>query len=389
MVIVIVKIMISSNIMPPLPPYPAEHQTKITITGEQQAEIFNRMMIAKDFFNKRFVEDNGKIMLSNYLNQSIDIHSNQTNSEAVSYYLLWNAILRDKPNFDRTLSYVNQYMINQKGDYLMWRLENDNKPVTDGSNIASDADLRLIKALLIAEQTWKDKKYTVIINRLSKGLSKVAVSKDGYFLPYGGVTDNGDIWQANEIWLSYSDYSVYEQLYLRNGFPWDKVYYNMKNATLRSQDSIGLYDPVYDRNSFKNSMETGYSINSLWIMTRNAESNDPELRKSAEKSLEFYINQYSKDNKLYISYNSDGTSSQKYESPWVYSLVARSAIMLDNSDFSNKMINEMLKFQDTNPRSQTYGGFLEGSQNGTIISQFTMQESILTMQSYLQASEFK
>ena len=40
----------------------------------------------------------------------------------------------------------------------------------------------------------------------------------------------------------------------------------------------------------------------------------------------------------------------------------------------------MLNFQEKNPRLLHYGAFLEGAKGDERIGQFTMQESILTMQ---------
>jgi hypothetical protein len=155
----------------------------------------------------------------------------------------------------------------------------------------------------------------------------------------------------------------------------------MRDITLAAQLDNGLYQSVYSDGKYSTHIDGDvFSINSLWIMTRFAESGDKELMKSAKKSLAFYQDQYAKESKIYTAYNRDDTVAQQGESAWNYALIARSANLLGEKSFAQLMERRMLNFQDMDNSSATYGAFIEGSLGGEVIGQFTLQESILTLQ---------
>lgn len=319
-------------------------------------------------------------------NKTID-ESNFTNSEAASYYLFWNAQDRNKQAFDAELDFIEKNMIEPNEGYMMWKLDSSNNALDNNRNIATDADLRTIKALLLAKSRWPDKRYDKAIKKLSESLEKIAITSDGLLAPYGGVR-NGNLWKTQEVWLSYSDFDVFRQLSYIRGYPWINVYNNMKKAILKSQIPSGLYNTQLDENkNYHNTLDNGdYSVNSLWAMVRSAESGDKELMNSAALALNLYKKSFEDYGAVYLSYDSAGKPVLKYESPWVYALVARTSIALDDKEFSDKMINKLINMQSTN--NDSYGAFIEGSANGDFAGQFTMQESIITMQAYLAKYEF-
>jgi len=47
----------------------------------------------------------------------------------------------------------------------------------------------------------------------------VGVTKEGYLAPYGGVSGENATWTANEVWLSYSDFTVFRALAERRELP--------------------------------------------------------------------------------------------------------------------------------------------------------------------------
>lgn len=268
-------------------------------------------------------------------------------------------------------NFLNQKMINPELDYLMWKLDERDTASGNDRNTASDADLRVITSLFLAEEEWQDhqqggwqgKNYTVMIDRLVKGLETVGVTDDYYLAPYGGINDNG-LWKAQEVWISYIDFEALRKLSLRYGNPWTRVYENMKQAVLEAQIPSGLYNSTLnpDRTTSSSLDNGNYSINSLWIMVRSAESKDPELSPSAKKALAVYKKSFAKNTRIVTSYTSDGEEASNDESPWAYALVARAAIELGDNEFAESMINKMITYQDLNPKSNNYGAILEGSE---------------------------
>ncbi len=340
---------------------------------------------AKQFLQQKLVKPNGHVDLYWTLDplQSYP-GKEQTNSEAISYYLLWAAQENDKQSFDRALQYMQTYMLQKDLGYMMWRLEADESVQGDGSNVASDADLRAIKALFIAQNQWGDEKYSAQIDSLANALEIVAITDTNLLAPYGGSSGGNSSWMAKEVWLSYVDMTVFRDLAQRRGEPWNSVYNNMKDLILRSQIYNGLYNSMVAENGdYGNGIDAGgYSINSLWIMVRSAESGDPDLMLSANKSLQFYKLKYTQDNVISQSYDSSGNAVIKEDAPWVYALVGRAAILLGDVAFSQDMIEKLIGYQSLDT-AKDLGAIFEGDGANKRVGQFTMQESILTMQEYV------
>lgn len=344
----------------------------------------DRLQAAEQFVDKNLRKENGHINLYYLVNGDYETGDNYTNSEAVSYYLLWNVKDYNKVAVDEEINFIEKNMIHPNGGYIMWKLNDKDKVVEDGANIATDADLRIIYALILAKGIWGDKKYSELIENLSSSLEEIAITQNNSFAPYGGFRD-GNYWKTNEVWLSYGNFNAFSSLAKLKGNPWRKTYYKMQSEILNAQDEKGLYyTQLEEFGNYSSRLDNDkYSINTLWIMLHSAESNSPELRASASKALDFYKEKYNQDGMIFTDYNKDGSPASGGDSPWVYALVGRTAISLNDESFADSMIYELLKKQEINNDSDLYGGFVEGPKNNQKVGQFTMQESILTLQEYI------
>jgi endo-1,4-beta-D-glucanase Y len=380
---------VSMGIIPRALPTIAEITTSDTIPETSSKSILPQLQSAQIFFENNLLRSNGHVDLYITNDKNNSLNDNSTNSEAVSYYLLWKAQMGDKKGFDNEVEFISKNIVQPRYGYMMWHLNSGEQAVGDGSNIATDADLRAIKALLIAEKQWKDEKYTRLIDQLASGLEKVGVTKDGYLAPYGGISGNSSIWTANEVWLSYSDFTVFRELAARRGQPWNSIYDKMKEANLKAQLANGLYNSMLTKDRiYGNGIDAGgYSINSMWMMVRNAESKDTELMESARKSLQFYKDKFDTDAELYAQYDSSGNPLSPVDTSWVYALVGRAAIALDDKSFSESMMKKLIEHQVKDNRSALFGSFPEGYGKETKVGQFTMQESIIMMQDFVNKYE--
>lgn len=382
---VLLKLAVDYNIISKSPPTPIEFELTDAGMEINPATISSHLDAASSFFQGNFIKGNGHTSLYISVSGNQSLSDYRTNSEAVSYRLLLAAQSKDRKTFDEELEFIKARMLHPKYGYLMWRLEPNGSVIDDGSNMASDADLRAIKALLIAEKQWNDGQYAKMIDQLAEGLEKMAITDDGMLAPYAGVSGENSTWKAKEVWLSYSDFSVFEELSKRRGEPWTSLLEKMKNAVLEAQLFNGLYNSMLtEKREFGNGIDGGgYSINSMWIMVRNSESDDPELRQSANKSLQFYKDKFFGDAEIYAQYSSNGDAMSPSDTPWVYALVGRAAIALDDPEFSQEMIEKLIGHQVTNKTSRYFGAFPEGYGNNQVVGQFTMQESMLTLQDYV------
>ena len=354
---------------------------------DNSSQVIANLFAAQAFFSQEFTRPDGHVKLY-YAKNSTFKPDNGTNSEAMSYYLLWTAQAKDKKSFDNALNFVQARMLHPQGKYMQWRVEANGSVVKDGENIASDADLRAIKALVIAEKEWGDAHYTELIDKLAGSIELVAITKDGFLAPYAGMSGEKP-WTAKEVWLSYSDFTVFSELSKRRGEPWTGVYEKMVNKTLDAQIANGLYNSeLTEARKYGNGIDGGgYGINSMWIMVRNAESGVPELQVSANKSLQFYKNQFEINNELFALYSSNGDALEASDAPWVYALVGRAALALGDVEFGQKMVERLIAMQVNDTASPLYGAFPEGSEKDLRVGQFTMQESILTLQEYAKAKK--
>lgn len=382
---VIFKFMVGSGAIPQMEPTPEPPTGIDSVAALAPKTIDSNLAAAQRFMRDEMVVDAGHVYLYKPVGDS-QFEDLGTNSEAVSYYLMWLANEGDKEAFDSALEYVEREMQHPTGHYLMWKLNENDEVVDDGSNIASDADLRAIKALLVAEEKWGDRRYTNLIDEIADGLERVAITRDGYLAPYGGLSGTKP-WIADEVWLSYMDFGVVNELAKRRGDPWGELSQKMKAATLEAQIHNGLFNSqLTEARRYGNGLDGGgYSINSLWIMVRSAESNDAQLRAAARESLGFYMEKYEVDGALFGVYSSNGDALSPDESPWVYALVGRAATHLGEKTFAEAMMQELNELQVMERDSEYYGAIPEGSADDLRIGQFTMQESILTMQSYKKA----
>lgn len=383
-------ILVQQGVIERAPPTPKGPVGDDSIPDElPNKDIETRLTMAQGFVYDRLARDDGHVDLYYYPSGNASHpDATDTNSEAASYYLLWTAQAGDKAAFDSELAFIKQHMIHPSTGHMMWRLEGNDSVITDGANIASDADLRAIKALLIAEKRWKDPAYTAAIDGLAQGLETVAITSDGYLAPYGnGPKENP--WRAQEVWISYADFTVTKELAHRRGEPWITLDRKMREAALGGQIHNGLFNSeLTATRAYGNGIDGGvYSINSMWIMIRMAESDDPALRAAANRSLEFYRQKEMVDGQLFATYGSNGDALSPDDTPWVYALVGRAAAALDDEAFADEMVRQLLAKQVNDPRSPLEGSFAEGSGRDLRAGQFTMQESILTMQEYLAMRE--
>ena len=110
------------------------------------------------------------------------------------------------------------------------------------------------------------------------------------------------------------------------------------------------------------------------------------MKESAKKSLGFYKQKFAQENELFSLYSSNGDALSPSDTPWVYALVARASVALNDSQFSDFMIKKLVSKQVVDKKSQLYGAFPEGDNK---VGQFTMQESILALEEYENANKFQ
>lgn len=105
-----------------------------------------------EYYKKNFMSKDGRI---------IDYDKNNiTTSEGQSYIMLRSVIMEDKPTFDLAYNWAKNNL--QRKDYLfswLWGENSKGEYKTLDENSASDADVDIAFALLLAYEKWNDPQY--------------------------------------------------------------------------------------------------------------------------------------------------------------------------------------------------------------------------------------
>ena len=112
-----------------------------------------------------------------------------TVSEGIAYGMLAAVYMGDKPTFDGLYTYAKTHF-DSKG-LMNWRIMADGSIATNGAGSASDADLDMAWALIMASAQWQDLVYLVEARQVITAISTHCIGTDGMLLP-------GDNWGATD-----------------------------------------------------------------------------------------------------------------------------------------------------------------------------------------------
>ena len=108
--------------------------------------IITNLQSAQSYFKNNMAKPSGHVNLYITTGNDKSLEDENTNSEAVSYYLLWLAEAGNRAEFDKELEFLQLKMLHPKFGSLMWRLQENDSVIDDGSNIATDADAWIKKS---------------------------------------------------------------------------------------------------------------------------------------------------------------------------------------------------------------------------------------------------
>ncbi|TCO69368.1 glycosyl hydrolase family 8 [Marinisporobacter balticus] len=211
-------------------------------------------------------------------------------------------------------------------------------------------DLRIVRALILANKKWENKKYLKYIQKSSKALLTYNV-KDNMHLDF---YDNGFKSKSNIITISYLD--LYTMKELTNvDFKWNKVYENsyelVKNSKIKG---TGLYKFQYnlDQHIYTTSNEISL-IQSIYTMVHLAEIGEYDI-----EGINWIWDEYEKYGKIFATYSYETYEPMSdIESTALYALIARLFYLKGEYHKAERILNECEKFQVMNSNSEIYGGF--------------------------------
>ncbi|MDR5588449.1 MULTISPECIES: glycosyl hydrolase family 8 [Clostridium] len=297
-----------------------------------------------DFINNKLMDEEGGVY-TNYINsdsQGDITKGHAVLSESQGIMLLYSLEKNDRITFDRTLDYIRNYMV-LKNNLISWRIEEKSKSEIS----ATIDDLRIIKALLLAEEKWNDKGYRGIALRISGGISKELVENNIL------VDFNDGISKSKTTTLCYLDLQTIKMLSNLSS-SWDKVL-NTSLQILNNgyvSDEVPLYKKEFYRESGTYDDENIDTLLSMIILL-----NKQEYGEDIDKSITWIKQKFINDGFLSTSYSFNGESLTNIESTSIYSFIVQLASKADDKELASLAMNKIKAFQVNNKESVIYGGY--------------------------------
>lgn len=320
-----------------------------------------------------FIEDklskNGYGIYTNYLdsNSEGDItKGHSVLSESEGLMMLYSVNANNKELFDEHFNIVRDMRL--KNGLISWRKERDeNSPSS-----ATIDELRIIKALLLANYRWNSfyyKFYAInIANSLIKHANEGEILVD-YIDNYG---------RGNKTTLCYLDLPTMKLLNQVDK-KWGKIY-EKSNSIIengRISKDLPLYKKAYlkETNKYDEEENADLLLSTIVILNRIEASEDEDL------SVKWIKEKFKKDGFLVATYSAkDGMATSKIESPSIYSNVALIANYIGDEDLFKKAIGKLKYYQIKNKDSILYGGF--GDEKTKSVYSFDNLNALLAFQKY-------
>ena len=213
---------------------------------------------------------------------------------------------------------------------------------------ASIDDMRIISALIEAEQRFKDPKYQKEIKSLVSTFKKQSI-QNGMLVDFYDVKTKKP---AHQISLYYLDIKDMGYIYKVAGLsPKDLEfeYHILKNGYI--SNSFPLYHTRYnyDTGKYEDSKQINIIESLLSILYLS------EIGQEKSQSIQFVKNAVTTGT-LYNSYNLDGTPADKSQSAASYAIAAMIGKEIGDQKLYQQAIQIVQNFQITDPSSPIYGG---------------------------------
>lgn len=309
-------------------------------------KMSHREEILLNFIDTKMTDSDGGIK-TNYKNLESegDITKGHTVlSESEGMMLLYYLEKNDRDNFNKTLSFIENYM-RLPDKLISWRVDGKQKTNTS----ATIDDLRIVKALLLADERWGGFNYRIKAISISRAINEKLIENDLLSDFYDGYN------KSNITTLCYLDLPTIK--YLSNiDYKWKKVY-NESDKILKGGyigDDVPLYKKFYDRKTKSYDIDEDVdTLLSLIVLLNKA-----EVSQDISKSMEFLKTKFNKDGAIYAKYDSKtGDKKSNIESTSIYALIVRICEVTGEKELYNKALKKMESFQVMNKNSVIYGGF--------------------------------
>lgn len=338
--------------------------TSITKTKEDQIvkKIIEAEVNGKNFLINKMMSKNGAIYSTfkkGYPSSLLYGVNHEITAESVGLALIYAVKSEDKHLFELEYNFVKNYLI---GTYNVcyWKLNEDLSPfIHEGyACSASIDDLRIIEALILGYEKWKNIEYLNLAKQIMNGVYKNEVNQRGLFLVDWFCWNKGGVIKSQGLTLYYAKFSSLKKIkeYDSN---WEAIFNKTLQKVLNGKiKNSPLFFEAYDAyKGYRNAKMYVSSINQILIGINLI---DAEQFEEAKKVYEFFKEEYNLKGYISDSYDPLTRKASGIKAGiGAYSLLARLAIKIGDVQFALKVILEkILPMQVNDSSSVYYGGFL-------------------------------
>ena len=290
-------------------------------------------------------------------------------SESYGIYFNALALANERDTFDRAYQFFRQYILSPE-NLAYWKLNANLTPYQQANAMIDD--LRIVKGLLRGYQKFGVTQYRDTALAMAAAIKQYGLRNN---VPVSSVTWNANgRFPANYLILGYADLEALDMLRAYDS-SWSTVLQNTAAVVKNGQFNNGLFADRYDFSSGTYSTETSHQmIFEAYAAEYLALSGE---RPSAQKFINFVKNEFAQRGKIFAYYNGDGTPAVSYEDVAVYSIIARTALSLNETTFATSLINKILGLQINNPGTTYHGAFLWST--GEVVYAFSQLNALNTV----------
>jgi len=289
-------------------------------------------------------------------------------SESEGLIMLYAVLGGNKDLFDEHFNIVRGMVLDN--GVIAWRMGAKGEMLTKSS--ASIDDLRIIRALIYADDRWGDRKYNCFANKLVRRAKKYELAKDRLVDFYDGESKI----KANTITISYIDLytmkilaqkddawenafkkglNIINNAFVSENVPFFRKSYNYKTKSYSSENKINMID----------------YLNTLLHLS--------EVDLCPQAAVKWLKSQMKIGNALFNEYYiSSAMPASSLESPASYAIACRIAVNIEDEELYKLMKEKLLMFQVTDASSPIYGAF--GDAKTLEVYSFDNLQALLALQ---------
>jgi hypothetical protein len=283
-----------------------------------------------------------------------------------SLLMLYAAQVGDRQLFDQQLRVIEEHFLQGQIGLLYWKLDDQMQPASSSWGTYSNApgdSLRVINALLTANDLWAEKSYQELAIKLGEGLKSHSIASDQTLRYYAS-------WTPQLEPAGYGDRTVLAQLdflamarLAQQDKSWEGILVTCLEIALSGMTKHGLFNlsclpeqKQYEKGdgSMIQMAQVAYHLAVYGRSLR-----DPAATDAAQQFLRFVEAEYGTEGKICSRYDPEtGLPLTTWENVAVYALIASVFMELDNYPFAERIISErILPSQQLDDTSPVYGAF--------------------------------